>query len=118
MSFPSFDYLKSGLQGDEEAFKNYFNPWQRHDEFHFDERSHEKDRKPMMASILVSKGCVAKCTFCQRGAKGYMVYDLSKLEAHLKDLRDKYNVGFVQIDDENFGSILYLAKHPSHNTYS
>ena len=25
MSFPSFDYLKSGLQGDEEAFKNYLN---------------------------------------------------------------------------------------------
>ena len=104
MSFPSFDYLKSGLQGDEEAFKNYFKPWQRHDEFHFDERSHEKDRKPMMASILVSKGCVAKCTFCQRGAKGYMVYDLSKLEVHIKELRDKYNVGFIQIDDENFGS--------------
>jgi len=104
MSFPSFDYLKSGLQGDEEAFKNYFKPWQRHDEFHFDERSFEKDRKPLMASILLSKGCVAKCTFCQRGAKGYMVYELSKLETHLKDLRDKYNVGFIQIDDENFGS--------------
>ena len=104
MTFPSFDYLKSGLQNDEEAFKNYFKPWQRHDEFHFDKRSHEKDRKPMMSSLLVSKGCVAKCTFCQRGAKGYMVYDLSKLEAHLKDLRDKYDVGFVQIDDENFGS--------------
>ena len=41
--------------------------------------------KSGVMSIFTSKGCVAKCTFCQRGAKGYSGYDLSKLEAYIKD---------------------------------
>ena len=69
-----------------------------------DERSFEKGRRPMVTSIFLSKGCVAKCTFCQRGAKGYSVYDLSKLEAYIKDLKDNHNVGFLVVADENFGS--------------
>ena len=45
-----------------------------------DDRSYEKDRRPMVSSIHVSKGCVAKCTFCQRGSKGYTTYNLDDLE--------------------------------------
>lgn len=57
----------------------------------------------MACSIHVSKGCVAKCTFCQRGSKGYTVYNLDDLDRHLEELK-KYDVGFLLVDDENFGS--------------
>jgi len=104
MTFPSFEYLQSGLFGDEEALQSYFKPFHGCEVFLMDERSFEKNRKPMMMSIFTSKGCVAKCTFCQRGSKGYTTYDLSKLEAHLKNVRDNYDVGFLMVSDENFGS--------------
>jgi|MDTF01.1.fsa_nt_gb anaerobic magnesium-protoporphyrin IX monomethyl ester cyclase len=103
MSFPSFDYLKSGLLGDDKAVMNYFRHFTAAEEFVMDDRSFEKWRKPMYSSIHVSKGCVAKCTFCQRGAKGYSTYELKDLEKHLEQLK-KYDVGFLQVDDENFGS--------------
>ncbi len=103
MSFPSFDYLKSGLNGDDKAVYNYFRPYNASEEFLMDDRSYEKDRRPMVSSIHVSKGCVAKCTFCQRGSKGYTTYNLDDLEKHLVQLKN-YNVGFLNVDDENFGS--------------
>lgn len=103
MSFPSFDYLKSGLLGDEKALNNYFRHFTQGEEFVMDDRSFDKDRRPMYSSIHVSKGCVAKCTFCQRGSKGYTIYNLDDLEKHLEQLK-KYNVGFLAVDDENFGS--------------
>lgn len=103
MSFPSFDYLKSGLLGDDEALNNYFRHFTQGEEFVMDDRSFEKDRRTMYSSIHVSKGCVAKCTFCQRGAKGYTTYNLDDLEKHIEQLK-KYNVGFLSVDDENFGS--------------
>jgi len=103
MSFPSFDYLKSGLNGDKESVKNYFRHYSKAEEFIMDDRSFEKGRRQMYSSIHTSKGCVAKCTFCQRGAKGYTVYNLNDLEKHLDQLK-KYDVGFLSVDDENFGS--------------
>jgi len=104
MAFPSFEYLRSGLQGHAEEFKNYFKPFNEHDSFVMDDRSYEKGRRPMVTNIFTTKGCVARCTFCQRGSKGYVVYDLDKLEAYLKVLKEDYNVGFIYIPDENFGS--------------
>ena len=104
MSFPSYEYLKSGLLGDEKAAQNYFRSFEKHEAFIMDKRSFEKERRPMVTCIFLSKGCVAKCTFCQRGAKGYSVYDLSKLEKYIKDLKDNHNVGFLVVTDENFGS--------------
>ena len=104
MSLPSFKYLQTGLLGDEEALQSYFKPFNGCEVFLMDERSFDKGRKPMMMSIFTSKGCVAKCTFCQRGSKGYTVYDLSKLEEHLKNVKDNYDVGFLMVSDENFGS--------------
>ena len=69
-----------------------------------DPRAWEKGRKPMVVNIFTSKGCVAKCTFCQRGSKGYDVYDLDKLDKYLVTLKEQYDVGFVMVADENFGS--------------
>jgi len=104
MTFPDLEYLKSGLQGNDKAFNNYFSPFWKNDIFSMDNRSYEKGRKPMMMNMFTSKGCVARCTFCQRGSKGYNVFDLDKLEAYLKILINKHNVGFIYVDDENFGS--------------
>ena len=104
MAFPSLDYLKTGLQGDDKAIENYFRPVDRTEMHIMDDRAFDKDRKPMTFNIFLTKGCVAKCTFCQRGAKGYSVYDLKKFEIYLKDLRDNHNVGFIFVADENFGS--------------
>lgn len=104
MVFPSYDYLKTGLLDKKEALNNYFRRFDKSVVFAVDERSYEKERKPMVATLFLSKGCVSKCTFCQRGSLGYRVFDLDKLEAHLKVLRDDYNVGFINIGDENFGS--------------
>jgi len=104
MSFPDFEFLKSGLQGNNKALQNYFRPFWENEVFSLDSRSYEKNRKPMMVSIFSSKGCVAKCTFCQRGSKGYIVYDLGKLEKFLKHVIEKYNVGFIFLSDENFGT--------------
>ena len=93
MSFPDFEYLKSGLLGNEEAFQKYFQPFWKQAVFQQDDRSYEKGRKPMMVTMFTTKGCVAKCTFCQRGALGYQTYDLSKLETYIKYLVDNHDVG-------------------------
>ena len=104
LNFPDFDWLKSGLNGDEEALKNYFRPFDKVEELIVDPKSFRKGQKPMVVNIFTSKGCVAKCTFCQRGSKGYNVYDLDKLDKYLVILKEKYDVGFIMVADENFGS--------------
>ena len=104
MTFPDFEYLKSGLLDKPEAVKNYFRKFKDNEIFSMDSRSYEKWRKPNMVGIFTSKGCVAKCTFCQRGSKGYAVYNLDKLETYLKHLVEEHDVGYLYIDDENFGS--------------
>ncbi|MDP7194648.1 MAG: radical SAM protein, partial [SAR202 cluster bacterium] len=57
-----------------------------------------------VAHLYASRGCVARCTFCQRGSKGYRVYAHSELENHIIELKEKYNVGVIDFWDENFGS--------------
>lgn len=109
MTFPDFEYLKSGLLGDEEAFENHFRHFSLNENFIMDERSFEPGRRPLVAGINTSKGCVAKCTFCQRGSKGYTVYDLKKLEDYILMLKE-YNVGFISVDDENFASNVAYTK--------
>ena len=104
MNFPDFEYLKSGLLDQETDVDNYFREFKDNEIFSMDSRSYEKNRKPNMVNMFTSKGCVAKCTFCQRGSKGYMVYDLDKLDKYLKHLVEDHNVGFIYIDDENFAS--------------
>tara|TARA_B100001142_G_scaffold330143_1_gene396530 strand:- start:2177 stop:4123 length:1947 start_codon:yes stop_codon:yes gene_type:complete len=104
MNFPDFEYLKSGLLNQEASVDNYFREFKDNEIFSMDSRSYEKNRRPNMVNIFTSKGCVAKCTFCQRGSKGYMVYDLDKLDKYLKHLVEDHDVGFLYIDDENFAS--------------
>ncbi|OVE81648.1 hypothetical protein BVY03_03340 [bacterium K02(2017)] len=56
------------------------------------------------AGIELSKGCVSRCTFCHRWNKGYRVMDLDKIMANIKMLMEDYDVGILDLYDENFGA--------------
>ena len=65
---------------------------------------HERLKGKKVGRIQTSKGCVAKCTFCQRATKGYRVFGQNHMEPRIIELKEKYNVGVLLVDDENFGS--------------
>ena len=102
--FPDYDILAQGMKNKPDGVEYYFREAKYSGWFHLDPRKNDKHRKPMVAGTNVSKGCVAKCTFCQRASKGYRTQSLENFKSHLIELKDKWNVGFVQILDENFGS--------------
>jgi radical SAM superfamily enzyme YgiQ (UPF0313 family) len=57
------------------------------------------------AAILnTCKGCVARCTFCHRWDKGIRYIPVPVLMKRLDRLIEKYDVGFVRMGDENFGT--------------
>jgi len=62
----------------------------------------EKGKK--IATVVMTKGCVARCTFCHRWEKGFRPLPNEKLKKHLEYLVNEHNVGFIQVADENFGS--------------
>jgi radical SAM superfamily enzyme YgiQ (UPF0313 family) len=64
----------------------------------------KKTKRKKTATVIVAKGCVARCTFCHRFEKGYRVSPIEKIINHIKDLKEKYNVSYLRIGDENFGS--------------
>lgn len=57
-----------------------------------------------VATVVTTKGCVARCTFCHRWEKGYRARPVDQVSSHIQYLKDKYNVRLVDICDENFGS--------------
>lgn len=57
-----------------------------------------------IASVVMTKGCVARCTFCHRWERGYRARPVDQVIAHIQHLKDKYNVRFVDAADENFGA--------------
>ena len=56
------------------------------------------------ALVIMTKGCVARCTFCHRWEKGFRARPADQVIEHIKFLQEKYNVGFIHVADENFGS--------------
>ncbi|MBT6600616.1 MAG: radical SAM protein [Nitrospina sp.] len=64
--------------------------------------SHRKGKR--VATLAGSKGCVARCTFCHRWDKGIRYIPVPVLMERLDKLIEKYNVGFVNFSDENFGT--------------
>ena len=64
----------------------------------------ELDKTKTVAMVVMNKGCVARCTFCHRFEKGYRAIPNTKIINHISELRDKYNVGYIQVADENFGA--------------
>lgn len=102
--YPDYELLAIGLKGKQEQLANYFRPALGAGLFHLDPRAYEPSRRPMMAGLFTSKGCTTKCTFCQRGTKGYRIMSVKALENHIIELKTKFNVGFIKILDESFGS--------------
>ena len=102
--FPNYDILALGLKQNPSALKNYFRNGLKSASFQHDQCSHGDDGRVNVACLWVSKGCVGRCTFCQRSTSGYRVFDLKALDKHLEYLKIDYQVGFIQILDENFGS--------------
>jgi radical SAM superfamily enzyme YgiQ (UPF0313 family) len=73
--------------------------------FAYDPRSIEPQRKgKKLATIVSTKGCVAKCTFCHRWDKGIRFVGVDRIIERIKSLQQRYNVGFISFADENFGS--------------
>ncbi len=63
---------------------------------------HRKDKR--VATLPASKGCVARCTFCHRWDKKIRYIPVSILMERLDFFIQKYNVGYVNFADENFGT--------------
>ena len=87
------------------SIENFIKDPLTRNDFRLDARSHEPHRAGMkMATVLTAKGCVARCTFCHRWDKGYRAFDAHKITHQIQELKERYNVGFIQFGDENFGS--------------
>jgi len=104
LTLPDYDILKVGLNDKPELMMNYFRIGKKASWFSFEERVHENIDKPYMAHFTTSKGCTARCTFCQRSIGGYRVFDLEKIEEHIIMLKEKFNVSCLSVFDENFGA--------------
>ncbi|MDD5240739.1 MAG: radical SAM protein [Sulfuricella sp.] len=61
------------------------------------------------ATIVMTKGCVARCTFCHRWEKGFRARPVNQVMDHIKHLHDRYNTKFIDVSDENFGADRKLA---------
>ena len=109
------DKLIPGLQefgGNGELIQEFFDPISIDllDEINKKRGSDEKsfckkiDKNTKFVRTFTSRGCVARCTFCQRAQKGYRTYAANDFETHILKLKEKYNVGYFILEDENFGS--------------
>lgn len=73
--------------------------------FSNDPRAYEPRRRGKTVGTLVaSKGCVARCTFCHRWDRGIRYIPVPVLMERLRYLVERYNIGFVTWGDENFGT--------------
>lgn len=97
---PDFSILE-----DHSNIRNFIaDPFAR-ESFATDPRSAEPHRKDKrMATVVSTKGCVARCTFCHRWDRGFRQIPPAKVIERINYLMDRYNVGFIQFGDENFGS--------------
>ena len=101
---PDYEIFRKGLQGQDHLLSNYFRVARSNSWFKDSPKTHEPGRRPMIAMLPVNKGCVVKCTFCQRGVKGYRSGSIERMDAHLAEIIEKFDVGFIHVIDENFGS--------------
>ena len=75
------------------------------DSFFHDPRALQPHRRQKtIGHLLGSKGCVARCTFCHRWEKGIRYIPVPTVMERLDLMIDKYNIGFVVLADENFGT--------------
>ncbi|OFZ80454.1 MAG: hypothetical protein A2583_14185 [Bdellovibrionales bacterium RIFOXYD1_FULL_53_11] len=100
---PDYGIIKSGLQDKSELIEKFFTSFKTRPEFMSDARSYDKGRKTRVATVWTTRGCVSRCTFCQRYLKGMQNYDLGRMEQYFVELKQKYDAGFIFLDDECFG---------------
>jgi anaerobic magnesium-protoporphyrin IX monomethyl ester cyclase len=99
-----YDLLRGGLKDKPELLDIYF--YEDFDPVYMaaNPAFSAPDRLKRGANMFTSKGCVARCTFCQRSAKGYRTISLKRIEEHVIILKERFGVGFISLLDENFGS--------------
>ena len=102
--FPDYELLSKGLLDHPELIDHYFGDGKKNNLFQSNPKAYEPNRKPRMAHVTTSKGCVATCSFCKQLTK-LRAFDLTPFEDHLIELKNKYDVQFVQVLDENFGGL-------------
>jgi anaerobic magnesium-protoporphyrin IX monomethyl ester cyclase len=75
------------------------------DYYRDDPRSYDPHRAGKNQIVIPSsKGCVAKCTFCHRFTKGIRYIPVDIVMRRIRYVMERYNVGFVDLADENFGT--------------
>ena len=85
------------ISPNEEALEDYC--------FSHDPRSFEPHRSEKnLALVPTTKGCVARCTFCHRWDKGIRFIPVPVVMERIDYLVKKYNIGYIRVVDENFGS--------------
>jgi len=118
MGYPTYDRWEDGLEkfgGSRELVHEVFDSIDNLGELYglMEEKSHrtdeilklyEKLKNKKVGRIQSSKGCVAKCTFCQRATRGYRSFDPQTMEERIVQLKKNYNCAVLRVDDENFGS--------------
>lgn len=57
-----------------------------------------------VATVIATKGCVARCTFCHRWEKGFRAKSGDGFKKHLIYLKKEYGINAIILGDENFGS--------------
>ena len=92
------------LERDTDINRYIIEPWY-YPTFAYDPRSYEPHRVgKKLATVVTTKGCVAKCTFCHRWDKGIRFVGVDRVVERIKMLQKRYNVGYISFADENFGS--------------
>ncbi|WP_320674056.1 B12-binding domain-containing radical SAM protein [Prochlorococcus sp. MIT 1341] len=70
-----------------------------------DSRAYQPHRRDkLLGQLAASKGCVSRCTFCHRWTQGMRYIPFDILAKRIEELIEKYNMGFLDIVDENFGT--------------
>jgi len=105
---PDYELLEAGLKNQPELIDKFF----VYEHGIFGENEKLKNHwSTKGAQLISSKGCVAKCTFCQRAAKGYRRADVDSIEEYVAMLKNDYGVGVVLFTtEENFGSDVNQAR--------
>ena len=104
LRYPNYTRLREALKEKGDMVQELFSPIRNDKVVMRSEFYNEKYINKTIGQIETSKGCVARCTFCQRSTKGYRIYELDNLEKHVLELKEKFNVGGIFITDENSGS--------------
>ncbi len=91
--------------GEMDLYFKELEPTMNDSSFYHDPRASESHRKDKTAvTIVASKGCVARCTFCHRWDKGIRYIPVPVVMARIDFFIEKYNTGFIMFGDENFGT--------------